>query len=103
MSFLLPCPNCGPRPVDEYSFGGEYQVRPPPDVSDAAWGHYLYGRTNAAGVQTEWWYHRYGCGKWLLAERDTVANAVRRSFWPPVGAPVEPAQGRKAREPWAAG
>ena len=23
MSFLLPCPNCGPRPVDEYAYFGE--------------------------------------------------------------------------------
>lgn len=102
MSFLVPCPNCGPRRVDEFSFGGEYQQRPGPDVSDLAWGHYLYGRKNVAGVQTEWWYHRHGCEHWFLAERDTRSNAVHKSYWPPLGAAVTPAQGPKLREPWSA-
>lgn len=100
MSFLVPCPNCGPRRVEEYSFGGEYQARPADDVSDAAWGHYLFGRKNVAGVQTEWWYHRLGCGRWFLADRDTRSNTVDRSYWRPAGA-VEPAHGAKAAEPWA--
>jgi sarcosine oxidase subunit delta len=96
MSFLLPCPNCGPRRVEEYSYGGEFQVRPGGDVSPGAWGHYLYGRRNAAGLQTEWWYHRLGCGRWLLAERDTVTNRVQRTYWRPgTGDPPVPLQGTK--------
>ena len=35
MSFLLPCPNCGPRPVDEFTCTGEVTVRPK-SVADAA-------------------------------------------------------------------
>ena len=104
MSFLVPCPNCGPRRVDEFSFGGEYQARPvpTPNLTDAAWGHYLYGRKNVAGLQTEWWHHRYGCDQWFLAERDTRKNAVHRTYWPPVGTAPVPAQGPKQREPWPA-
>ena len=96
MSFLLPCPNCGTRRVDEFTYGGELQLRPSTPVSAAAWGHYLYGRRNVAGMQTEWWYHRLGCGRWFLAERDTVTNVVQRTFWrsPGDSLPV-PLQGTK--------
>ena len=100
MSFLLSCPNCGARPVDEYSFGGEFQVRPATGDADAVWAHYLYARKNVAGPQTEWWYHRLGCGRWFLADRDTRTNEVRRTYWRPTGG-VEPLQGWKVLDPSA--
>ena len=37
---------------------------------------YVYFRRNVAGVQREWWYHRFGCELWFLAERDTRTNEV---------------------------
>jgi sarcosine oxidase subunit delta len=96
MSFLISCPNCGPRRVEEYGYGGELQSRPLATVSPAEWGHYLYGRRNVAGLQTEWWYHRLGCGRWFLAERNTVTNEVRRTFWRATsGEPPVPLQGAK--------
>ena len=76
MSFLLPCPNCGPRDFYEFRFGGEYQKRPQPTESQDAWIRYLYFRDNEAGLQTEWWYHRSGCHAWFLAIRDTRDNSV---------------------------
>ena len=39
------------------------------------------------GVQTEWWYHRLGCGRWLQAVRDTKTNHVVRAYFP--GEPAE--------------
>ena len=76
MSFLLPCPNCGPRPVDEYAYSGEVTRRPTgePTLRDLA--EYVYFRDNVAGPQQEWWQHRVGCGEWFLAERDTRTNEV---------------------------
>jgi len=76
VSFLLPCPNCGPRPVDEFSCTGEVTVRPQgsPDLGELT--GYLYFRRNAAGVQKEWWCHRRGCEAWFTAERDTRTNEV---------------------------
>jgi heterotetrameric sarcosine oxidase delta subunit len=76
MSLLLPCPNCGPRPVDEFSYAGEVTVRPkePPTLRELA--TYLYFRRNVAGVQREWWFHRLGCELWFQAERDTRTNEV---------------------------
>ena len=46
MSFLLPCPNCGPRDVYEFRYGGEHRLRPKPDASGEAWVDYLYLRDN---------------------------------------------------------
>ena len=78
----IECPNCGPRNAGEFRYGGEVNPRPasPLGVDDAEWTDYVYMRRNAAGVQTEWWYHRAGCGTWFLAERDTRTNLVGRTF-----------------------
>jgi len=76
MSFLLPCPYCGPRPVDEYAYFGEVTHRPGPSPSMRELTDYVYFRDNVAGVQREWWQHRLGCGEWFLADRDTRTNEV---------------------------
>jgi heterotetrameric sarcosine oxidase delta subunit len=76
MSFLLPCPNCGPRDVNEFHFQGEVTTRPREPQSFRELTTYLYFRKNVAGVQREWWYHRFGCETWFLAERDTRTNEV---------------------------
>lgn len=83
MSFLLPCPRCGPRDVYEFRFGGEVQARPAPSASDAEWSSYRYLRDNVAGVEREWWFHRSGCRQWFQAERDTQQNRVARTWSPP--------------------
>ena len=76
MSFLLPCPNCGPRPVDEFAYFGEVTTRPGSDASLRELADYVYFRDNVAGAQREWWQHRAGCGEWFFAERDTRTNEV---------------------------
>ena len=76
MSFLVPCPNCGPRPAEEFGFHGEVTSRPAaaPTLRDLT--DYVYMRRNVAGPQREWWNHRLGCGQWFVAERDTRTNGV---------------------------
>lgn len=76
MSFLVPCPNCGPRDVNEFACAGEVTSRPkqPPTLAELM--AYVHFRRNVAGVQREWWYHRFGCQAWFLAERDTRTNEV---------------------------
>jgi len=32
--------------------------------------------TNPAGVQTERWFHLYGCRRWLTVRRDTRDNQM---------------------------
>ena len=82
MSFLLRCPHCGDRSVYEFRFGGEVNERPSPDAPEGTWLDYTYNRVNAAGVQTEWWYHRSGCKQWIKAVRNTVTNEVLQTFYP---------------------
>jgi methylglutamate dehydrogenase subunit B len=95
MSFLLECPQCGPRDVYEFRWGGEQSKRPTPGALAEAWTDYLYFRANTAGRQREWWYHRMGCRRWFLAIRDTVTNEVERTFWPDAA----PAGGLEASSP----
>ena len=82
MSFLLNCPNCGDRNVNEFQYGGEVTSRPAPDDGPDQWTDYFYSRSNVAGDSREWWNHRYGCRKWFLALRDTTVNQVQETFWP---------------------
>jgi sarcosine oxidase subunit delta len=75
MSFLLPCPNCGPRNVYEFRFGGEAKSRPDENaVTDKEWADYVYLSENVYGPRQEWWYHTKGCGCWFALTRDTRTN-----------------------------
>ncbi len=100
MSFLLPCPHCGPRPVDEYAYFGEITRRPartddgPPSLRELT--DYIYFRDNVAGPQREWWQHRTGCGEWFLAERDTRTNEVHWTAAPEDAPEAAPSGGTPA-------
>jgi sarcosine oxidase subunit delta len=91
MSFLLPCPNCGPRDVNEFSYQGEVTKRPQGSPGLRELTSYLYMRDNVAGVQREWWFHRDGCELWFQAERDTRTNEVLKVEVPVPGGPAEAA------------
>ena len=97
MSFLLECPHCGLRDVNEFKFQGEMTRRPRTKPTLRELTDYVYFRDNAAGPHREWWYHRAGCGLWFIAERDTQTNRVIGTEFPgPAGdggldaAPPEP-------------
>ena len=77
---ILNCPVNGPRPVQEFSYGGEYTPMPDPEgASDSEWADYVFNRSGAAGVKLEWWCHT-ASGVWFLAERDTQKDVVVRTF-----------------------
>ena len=82
MSFLLTCPNCGVREVTDFGYGGEVSVRPASRPTFRELNTYNYFRTNVAGVQREWWFHRSGCRAWFIAERDTRTNDVHLTALP---------------------
>ena len=82
MSFLLACPHCGARDVNEFRYQGEVTRRPQREPTLRELSEYVYFRDNVAGVQREWWYHRAGCGLWFVAERDTRTNEVLRTEIP---------------------
>jgi sarcosine oxidase subunit delta len=79
MSFLLACPRCGPRDVNEFAYAGEVTSRPKAAPTLRELTAYLYFRRNVAGIQREWWNHRLGCRLWFQAERDTRTNEVLRT------------------------
>jgi heterotetrameric sarcosine oxidase delta subunit len=66
------CPHCGPRPVEEFRFGGELPEPPSTLIEefdrdlDRVWMF-----TNIEGVQTEQWFHEAGCHRWHTTHRDT--------------------------------
>jgi sarcosine oxidase, subunit delta len=71
------CPNCGPRSVEEFRFGGELP-EPPPSITgefdrdlDRVWMF-----TNVAGVEVERWFHEAGCHRWLTVRRDTSVDRI---------------------------
>ena len=73
----LDCPNCGRRPIEEFTFGGERPTVPDRitdplerDV-DYAWMH-----DNLSGLTTERWFHAAGCRRWLTVRRNTTIDAV---------------------------
>lgn len=82
MTFLIDCPNCGPREALEFSYGGERSHRAGPEAPETDLAGYLFFRDNVDGWQTEWWVHRDGCRAWFLAERHTKTNEVRLTFRP---------------------
>jgi heterotetrameric sarcosine oxidase delta subunit len=91
MSFLVPCPKCGLRDVNEFGYAGEVTSRPKAPPSFRELTSYLYFRANVAGVQREWWYHRFGCQTWFRAERDTRTNEVLRTeLTTPPGGEAQP-------------
>ncbi len=84
----IPCPHCGMRGSEEFSYRGA--AGPPPPAADApaaSWHDHVYLRDNPFGPHRELWHHRYGCRRWLVVTRDTrthdIAGAVDASAWQP--------------------
>ena len=80
---LIPCPWCGPRDDIEFHYGGEAHIARPaePDAADdAAWGEYLYLRTNPKRIIAERWMHKHGCRQWFNLLRDTVSHQIIAAY-----------------------
>jgi heterotetrameric sarcosine oxidase delta subunit len=73
----IPCPHCGPRPVEEFRFGGE-DPEAPATITDAEERdlHRVWFYTNGSGVQTERWFHSGGCHRWCTVQRDTATDRI---------------------------
>jgi sarcosine oxidase subunit delta len=98
----IDCPNCGPRNVQEFRYGGEYNPRPkrPLETADPDWTDYIYMRDNKMGMQKEWWYHRAGCQLWFFAERHTKTNEIEKTYlWQPAQPADSPDQPQPSPEP----
>ena len=76
---LIPCPHCGTRPVEEFTFLGDASVARPTTHDPASmeqWYDYVYLRSNPAGAHRELWYHEQGDRSWLVVTRNTVTHEV---------------------------
>jgi len=75
----IPCPHCGPRSHDEFTYYGDATVRRPTATGTAAepeFYDYVYVRDNPHGPHRELWFHQGGCHEWLVVERDTRTHAI---------------------------
>jgi heterotetrameric sarcosine oxidase delta subunit len=74
---VIPCPHCGPRNHDEFAYAGDATVMPPgPEAPLAEWSAATYLRDNPRGRHRELWRHSFGCGAYLVVERDTRTHEV---------------------------
>lgn len=77
---LLRCPINGPRPIQEFLYGGLFRPMPDPDdASDFEWADYVFNRTGEPQIKKEWWYH-LASGTWFLADRDTLKDEILRTY-----------------------
>ncbi len=77
---IIHCPVNGPRPAQEFSFGGEFRQMPDPaTASDEEWADYVFNRSGEPGVKREWWYH-VPSGTWFIAERDNRTDQFLKTY-----------------------
>lgn len=76
MNIHLPCPHCGPRPIQEFVYG---EIPAVPDTitdPDARDLDRAFMRKNPEGPTVERWFHTYGCRRWLTLRRDTRTDEI---------------------------
>ena len=75
----IPCPFCGLRGNEEFSYLGDASLRRPglnaPGAA-AAFHDYVYLRENPSGPHQEFWYHGGGCRSWLVVTRNTRTHEI---------------------------
>jgi heterotetrameric sarcosine oxidase delta subunit len=77
----IPCPYCGPREEEEFTYGGASHIRRPDlTATDREWTRYLYHRENPEGPHRERWLHVFGCGRWFNAVRDTTTHEFLKIY-----------------------
>ena len=79
---IIHCPVNGPRPLQEFHFGGQFREMPTAEndqISDTAWADYVFNRNGEPGIRREWWYHTPS-GIWFIAERDCTTDRFIRTY-----------------------
>lgn len=77
---IMNCPVNGPRPLQEFQYGGEIREEPSASqVSDEQWADFVFNRTGEPGIKQEWWYH-IASSTWFIAERDNSTDQILRTF-----------------------
>lgn len=77
---LMRCPINGMRPLQEFTYGGEFRPMPDPNTcDDRTWSDYVFNRNGDPGVKREWWYHD-ASGTWFIAERNTLTDDIISTY-----------------------
>src|SRR5882724_4627185 len=77
---LIPCPHCGTRPVEEFTFLGDASAQRPESNDPSSmpqWQTYVYERENPRGNFSEYVHHSGGCRAWLVINRNTGTHEVQ--------------------------
>lgn len=77
MNIQIPCPNCGARPIQEFMYGEIPVVPETLTDADARDLDRAFMRNNVEGINTERWFHTYGCRRWLTLQRDTRNDQIQ--------------------------
>ena len=75
----IPCPYCGERGREEFTYLGDATLQRPRDGGAAptpAWAAYVYLRDNPPGRHRELWFHAAGCSSWLVVTRDIATHQI---------------------------
>lgn len=75
----IDCPGIGPRPIEEFTYGGEVRQPPRAKANAAALADSVFNRAGAPGALREWWHHD-PIGRWFVLERDTGTDTVLQSI-----------------------
>ncbi len=76
---LIPCPHCGTRPVEEFTFLGDASVKRPASNDPSSmeqWYDYVYLRNKPKVRFDEFVRHSGGCRASLVISRDTETHEV---------------------------
>lgn len=76
MNIRIPCPHCGPRPIQEFIYGEIPEVPDSITDPDARDLDRAFMRKNPEGPTVERWFHTYGCRRWLTLRRDTRTDEI---------------------------
>lgn len=78
------CPYCKEwRDEQEFHYAGEAFIERsanPEEISDEAWGDYVFFRKNPKGITWEQWVHGAGCRKYFIVKRDNVSNEIFATY-----------------------
>ena len=95
---LIPCPHCGVRPVEEFTFLGDAKPERPQSNDPATmdqWFDYVYLRDNPRGWFDEYAHHSGGCRSWMVLTRNTQTHEVKAAV--PAPDYARNRNGRKSR------
>jgi sarcosine oxidase subunit delta len=79
---LIPCPHCGSRPIEEFTFNGDARPQRPSSNDPATlgqWSDYVYLRENPRGLLDEFVHHSGGCRTWLVVTRNTETHDIHET------------------------